>query len=374
MKVLQTGSVFKIYDNSLQTHDLLPAVTYDIGYSGDEGCYLVRRENIVVSEKSYGVQSYKCDKVLESFESFERSLGVILSGDKGIGKSMFAKMVCMRSIECGYPVIVVDAVYPGIARFLESIHQTCVVLFDEFDKTYRSQRENDDQATLLSLFDGTTGGKKLFIVTCNELYGLNNFIINRPGRFHYHFRFDYPTTDDIKEYLADNLDERYHKQISAIVDFSRRINLNYDCLRAIAFELNRGATFSDAIADLNIMTTEEEEYKVYLFFENGKSVHNFRFSTNLYDYDGSMTFIRFYDNDGKFVLDAYFDKEEMKYDAAKGKVIVPASGIKIVENNEDDYDDEDDEITPDGTPRFRGSKVLYMSFTKRLPKNLHYII
>lgn len=374
MKVLQTGSVFKIYDNSLQTHDLLPAVTYDIGYSRDEGCYLVRRENIVVSEKSYGVQSYKCDKVLESFESFERSLGVILSGDKGIGKSMFAKMVCMRSIECGYPVIVVDAVYPGIARFLESIHQTCVVLFDEFDKTYRSQRENDDQATLLSLFDGTTGGKKLFIVTCNELYGLNNFIINRPGRFHYHFRFDYPTTDDIKEYLADNLDERYHKQISAVVDFSRRINLNYDCLRAIAFELNRGATFSDAIADLNIMTTEEEEYKVYLFFENGKSVHNFRFSTNLYDYDGSMTFIRFYDNDGKFVLDAYFDKEEMKYDAAKGKVIVPASGIKIVENNEDDYDDEDDEITPDGTPRFRGSKVLYMSFTKRLPKNLHYII
>ena len=150
--------------------------------------------------------------------------------------------------------------------------------------------------------------------------------------------------------------------------------MNYDCLRAIAFELNRGATFSDAIADLNIMTTEEEEYKVYLFFENGKSVHNFRFSTNLYDYDGSMTFIRFYDNDGKFVLDAYFDKEEMKYDAAKGKVIVPASGIKIVENNEDDYDDEDDEITPDGTPRFRGSKVLYMSFTKRLPKNLHYII
>ena len=70
MKVLQTGSIFKIYDNSLKTHDLLPAITFDIGYSRDEGCYLVRRENIVVSEKSYGVQSYKCDKVLESCESF----------------------------------------------------------------------------------------------------------------------------------------------------------------------------------------------------------------------------------------------------------------------------------------------------------------
>lgn len=301
MRIIRSGTKYSVYDNGIETYELRPTGTYTVEFDKSEGCFLVRRNNMAVTEKTYGVHNHKLQKVMASFEGFSRSLGVILSGDKGIGKSLFAKKLCEAAVSIGYPVVIVDACLPGIARFIESIEQECVVLFDEFDKTFRSNRDNDDQAALLSLFDGTSGGKKLFVVTCNELYGLNNYIVNRPGRFHYHFRFDYPAPEDIREYLTDKLAPEHHGQIDKVIEFSRKISLNYDCLRAISFELSTGASFADAIADLNIMTTEDEEYKVHLVLDNGKSFHNLRYSTNLYGYDGSMTFIRFYDDDGKYV-------------------------------------------------------------------------
>ena len=104
------------------------------------------------------------------------------------------------------------------------------------------------------------------------LYGfLNEYLINRPGRFHFHFRFEYPTADEVKDYLRDKLDEEYHSEINKVASFSRKTKLNYDCLSAIALELNEGETFEDAIKDLNIVNTSEREnrYNIKLFTEEG---------------------------------------------------------------------------------------------------------
>ena len=140
MKAIQVGNRYELYDDSLRTYDSLPVQTYVVRFSKTSGFYLESHNNLAVNEKIYGVHEKKVDKVISSFGKFDRSLGVILSGDKGIGKSVFARMVCQKAIACGIPVIIVDSYNPGIAAYLESIEQDIMVLFDEFDKTFCSEQ------------------------------------------------------------------------------------------------------------------------------------------------------------------------------------------------------------------------------------------
>lgn len=216
MKVVESASKLFLYGNDMKAYDKIPAGTYDICYSEMGGFYLSRRQDMVINEKVYGVQSSKVDKVLNSFKVFNRNLGVILSGNKGIGKSLTAKMISIEAVKQGYPVILANRYINGIASFIESIDQEVAVLFDEFDKTFKSRDNESPQDTMLSLFDGTSAGKKLFIVTCNRLNDLNDYLVNRPGRFHYHFRFDYPGADEVETYLKDKLEELYDAHFSTI--------------------------------------------------------------------------------------------------------------------------------------------------------------
>ena len=365
MQIIKIGSRYTFYDESLQSFERLPVAVYSIEYSERAGFSLVDHPSIEIKEKTYGNHKEKVGKVLGSFQIFDRSLGVILSGDKGIGKSLFAKMLCEEAVAKGYPVILVDSNYKGLARFLESIDQEVVILFDEFDKAFRASREQDDQASLLTLFDGTAGGKKLFIITCNELYGLNEFIVNRPGRFHYHYRFDYPGPEEIREYLTDKIGDQRYEDICEVVSFSQKISLNYDCLRAIAFELNSGLTFSQAISDLNIMNVTSEEYNVTLRFETGETLHEFRLRTNLFDVDADFGWATLFNEAERSVVDVRFDKKKLVFNAAAGVVMIPSSGLTL---DFSDYEDEEE------SKKYRNLQPAFLAFKRCGMKNLHYAV
>ena len=285
MHIVESGKRYRIFNNAITTYDQLPPKTYRVDYDPETRIFsLLEAHDFEIPEtKIYGQHLDKVKKVLNAMDKMNRNLGVILSGDKGIGKSLFSKCLGLKARKKGIPVILVNEYNEGIANFLEEIEQTVMILFDEYDKTFNDKKYNC-QAEMLSLFDGVSAGKKLFVITCNEIQSLSQYLINRPGRFHYHFRFLYPTADEIRDYMEDKLDKQYYDEIENVIAFSVRMNLNYDCLRSIAFELNNGLKFQEAINDLNIIRISQyKNIKIIVEFENQATLSGKIKEWQLYD-------------------------------------------------------------------------------------------
>lgn len=367
MKAISQGNnTYDIFDDSLRVYEHLPAQSYVVRFSERRGFYLSKYVDMDITEpKVYGVHEAKVEKVLNSFHEMNRSLGVILSGDKGIGKSLFAKMLAATAIQNGYPVIVVDTFINGVASYIESIEQEAMILFDEFDKTFGEVRakdgESSPQTNLLTLFDGLSGGKKLFVVTCNELRRLNEYLINRPGRFHYHFRFEYPSAHEIRQYLEDKLSERYYGEIDNVVAFSGKVSLNYDCLRSIAFELNHGLTFADAIKDLNIINIDRETFRVSLRYANGITVTNKRAYLDMFGDDENS--VELYDRHGEYIGDVMFSPKDSVYDTRTGSYLAMPDSFKV------DYDDDSSTAKT-----LKASRPEYLMISRRVERSIHYAV
>ena len=363
-----TSTKVEIYNDTVATYDRLPAKTYIIRFAKLSGFYLDEYSDIDVAEdRIYGNHVQKAQKVLRSFGQFGRNLGVILSGNKGIGKSLFARLLSGEALKNDIPVIIVDKYISGIASYIETIDQNIMVLFDEFDKTFGDVKvpdgEVEAQAALLGLFDGITSGKKLFVITCNDIRKLSDFIVNRPGRFHYHFRFEYPSAEEIKTYLFDKLDKSRHSEIEHIIAFSRKVDLNYDCLRAIAFEINNGESFQDAISDLNIINLSQECYDITIYFKNGSpmSVKNKQVDVFI-DEEISMFFSG---DDFNEILTVGFWIKDSVYDVKSNCAIISADKLKISydEDYEEVFVEKIKELVPD-----------YLAIKKVREKSLHYAV
>lgn len=386
MKAIQTGTIYRVYDDSMQTHNQLPAQAYLACFDPQSGPFLKKYSDLKVSEKVYGVHLEKVDKVLNSFKIFNRNLGVILSGDKGIGKSLFSKLLSIKAIESGYPLIIVNSYFPGIGEYLAEIDQEVVVLFDEFDKTFelsgRSRQDADGekrspQTEMLTLFDGVAQGKKLFIVTCNDINSLSKFIVNRPGRFHYHFRFEYPTAAEIEEYLMDSLNtDKAKEQIKNVIAFSQKTKLNYDCLRSIAFELNLGLTFKEVIQDLNILNLDCERYTLVMYMSNGLRLITKNHALDLFT--DQKICVDFYDNElYEDVFEAYFNPIHIEWDATgntiRGDYIdinlydyITTENPKTIENLS--------KSEQKAREKYKNAKPVKLEIIREKAKGLHYIV
>lgn len=374
MKVVSSGSIFEIFDDDLKTYNRLPNGVFDVKFSKNRGYFLQQRADMEVKEtKIYGSHESKVAKVLGTFQQFDRNLGVILSGAKGIGKSLFARLLSNAAVANDIPVLIIDKYLPGVTSYLNGIEQEVLVLFDEFDKTYGEAKAQDGmappQTELLSLFDGTSIGKKLFVITCNEIRRLNEYLLNRPGRFHYHFRFENPSADEIREYLTDKLNKDYYHEIDNVISFAQRVDINFDCLRAIAFEINQGETFKSAIKDLNIVNQEQQKYIVKLHYHNGAVADFGKVSLDLFGRDNII--LSYGKVSGRTIIeDIEFSPCNCVYSSSLSANVVDAKNIILTYYSDHDCDKEEVEIMN----VLKACGASHLTLEKVAEKSIHYMV
>ena len=258
-------SILKINEDLLT--DKLASRIYTVKFNPLAGFYLeVKKDRLDLPSQIYGVANIRADKCIRTYRDREASTGVLMTGDKGTGKTLLMSLLANRAAdEFDLPVLLIKEPYSGeqFTSFIETIGE-CVLVFDEFGKMYKatnhSHTEHDvPQQSLLSLLDGTDKTKRLIIMTENSEIDINDFMLNRPSRIFYHFKYKKLDEDSIRGYCNDNKVKA--KFTNEVVDLSRRTRIfSFDMLQSIVEEhLRFDCNLEEATADLNIDTREDTE-------------------------------------------------------------------------------------------------------------------
>jgi len=179
------------------------------------GFFLEETEVKLSHGKIYGDAQNIADHVVEAFEKNnpEKNLGVLFSGEKGLGKTLTTRLI-LEKFYGKKPIIIISNYINGMTDFISNF-KGCVILMDEFEKFTSGNTDSEDnnsltkQESLLSIFDGNTGcSGNLFLLTVNNTYKLNENLKSRPGRIRYHYKFVSENAAVVRNYCNDNLNNK----------------------------------------------------------------------------------------------------------------------------------------------------------------------
>lgn len=247
---IRQGSRLSISDDAnIEVHRSLPVGNYNVKHNPLTGYYLESIDPFPSVGKIYGNSVKWAERILNTFDDRPNTTGVLLSGEKGSGKTLLAKTISQLGAARGMATLTINQPLCGedFNKFIQVIDVPAIVIFDEFEKVYNEE----DQQSLLTLFDGMYPTKKLFVMTCNDKYRIDSHMRNRPGRIYYSIDFTGLDADFVREYCEDNLKNKEHidSVCRTSVLFSQ---FNFDMLKALVEEMNRyGEPAQDAMFMLN---------------------------------------------------------------------------------------------------------------------------
>lgn len=175
-------------------------------------------------------------RVLRYWSKFARALqtiGILLVGDSGAGKSMEGELLCNVAIKTGQlPVIAITGfvVTEQTIQYLEQLDEV-VFFFDEFSKHVPYPMQD----LLLSLLTNTSK-RFLPIMTENDINTISAYLRSRPGRAWYRRVFDKLEQDVVEDYLEQNPTVTNVFKDAMLSKYKSAMTFTFDHLKALVAE------------------------------------------------------------------------------------------------------------------------------------------